>query len=111
MTIIKQKKSLLSTVPNLYSKSKNKANETHPFFTEPSNNLIKQTLSTLSSKNKHKQYKANPELAKLAQLIYKGKKINAKIPPENITYEILLEEVGKNSLDLYNPKKKNQTKN
>ena len=106
MTIIKQKKSLLSTVPNLYSKSKNKANETHPFFTEPSNNLIKQTLSTLSSKNKHKQYKANPELAKLAQLIYKGKKINAKIPPENITYEILLEEVGKNSLDLYNPKKK-----
>ena len=102
MTTRKQKKSLLSTVPNLYSKSIKKAKETHPFFTEPSNNLI---IQTQSYKSKHKQYKANPELAKLAQLIYNGEKINAKNPPKNITYEILLEEVGKNSLDLYNPKK------
>lgn len=105
MTTIKQKVSLLSTVPNLYSKSKNKAKETHPFFTEPSNKLI---IKTQSYKSKHKHYKANSKLAKLAQLIYKGKKINAKIPPKNITYEILLEEVGKNSLDLDNLNKSNE---
>ena len=105
MTTIKQKVSLLSTVPNLYSKSKKIDKSIYPFFTEPSNKLI---IKTQSYKSKHKHYKANPKLAKLAQLIYKGKKINAKIPPKNITYEILLEEVGKNSLDLDNLNKSNE---
>ena len=103
MTTIKQNKSLLSNVPNLYSKSKKIDKSIYPFLTKPSNKLIKQTQTSKSSNSK--QYKANPELAELAQLIYKGEKINAKIPPENITYEILLNEVGKNSLDLNNPKK------
>lgn len=103
MTTIKQKKSLLPNVPNLYSKSKQIDRSIPLFFTKPSNKSIKQTQTSKSSNSK--QYKANPELAKLAQLIYKGVKINAKIPPENITYEILLNEVGKNSLDLNNQKK------
>ena len=103
MTTIKQNKSSLPNVFNLYSKSKQIDRSIHPFFTKPSNKSIKQMQTSKSSKNK--QYKANPELAKLAQRIYKGEKIDAKIPPENITYKILLNEVGKNSLDLDNPNK------
>ena len=103
MTTIKQNKSLLSNVSNLYSKSKKIDKSIPLFFTKPSNKSIKQTQTSKSSNSK--QYKANPELAKLAQRIYKGEKIDAKIPPENITYKILLNEVGKNSLDLDNPKK------
>lgn len=102
MTTIKQKESLLSNVPNLYSKSKqiDRNRSIHPFFTKPSKKSISQVQSSNS-----KQYKANSELAKLAQHIYKGVKINAKIPPENITYEILLNEVGKTRLKLDNHKK------
>ena len=96
---IKQKGSLLSTVPNLYNKSKQIDTIIHPFFTKSSKKLINQAQS------KSKQYKANPELAELAQLIYNGEKINAKNPPDNITYEILLNEVGKTRLKLDNHKK------
>jgi hypothetical protein len=104
MTIIKEKTSLLSSAlssaSTLSHKSNTKDTTIHPFFTKLSNKSIKQIQTS-----KTKQYKANPELAKLAQRIYKGERINYKIPPENITYEILLDEIGKNNLDLDNPKK------
>jgi hypothetical protein len=104
MTIIKKKTSLLSSAlssaSTLSHKSNTKVSTIYPFFTKLSNKSIKQTQTS-----KSKQYKANPELAKLAHRIYKGEKINYKIPPENITYEILLNEVGMNSLDLDNYKK------
>jgi hypothetical protein len=103
MATIKPKTSLLFSSSTLRHKS-NQGSTIHPFFTKLFKESIKQTQSQTSKSSNSKQYKANPELAKLAQLIYKGEKINAKIPPENITYEILLNEVGKNSLDLDNPK-------
>jgi hypothetical protein len=104
MTIIKKKTYLLSSelsselssASTLSHKSNTKDTTIHLFFTKFSKESIKQKQSSY----RIKQYKANPELAKLAQLIYKGKNINSKIPPKNITYEILLDEVGKNSLDL-----------
>jgi len=102
---IKQQEFLLSTIPNnLYSKSKKIDTSIYSLFTKSFKESIKQTQTTTKSKSKSKSksYKANPELAKLAHYIYKGEKINAKIPPENITYEILLNEIGKNSLDLNN---------
>ena len=60
---IKQKGSLLLTVPNLYSKSKQIDTIIHPFFTKSSKKLINQKQSYRS-----KQYKANPELAELARV-------------------------------------------
>jgi len=102
MATIKPKASLLFSSSTLRHKS-NQGSTIHPFFTKLFKESIKQTQAQTSKSSNSKQYKANPELAKLAQLIYKGEKINAKIPPENITYEILLNEVGKNSLDLDNP--------
>ncbi len=95
MTIIKQKTSSLPSVSNLHSKSTT-ITSIYPFFTKPSKN-------TQSSKGK--QYKANPELAELSHLIYKGEKINAKIPPKNITYEMLVKEVGDIDLVLHNSQK------
>jgi hypothetical protein len=88
MTTIKQKTSLLPTTTT----------SIYPFFAKP-------TKDTKPSKSKHKQYKANPELAKLSHRIYKGEKINAKIPPENITYEMLVKEVGDIDLILHNSQK------
>ena len=99
MTKIKPSSSL-SVVSNLHSKSTTKNTTIYPFFTKPSKEPIKKTQSS-----KSKQYKANPELAELSHHIYKGKKINSKIPPENITYEMLVKEVGDIDLILNNEQK------
>jgi len=70
---------------------KSKYSNTHsPFFTKYSSS---KKIINISSKT-YKTYKANIELAELAQRIYNGEKINPKIPPANITYEILFNEVG-----------------
>lgn len=100
MTKIKPSSSL-SAVSNLHSKSTTKTPTIYPFFTKPSKEPIIQS----SKSSKSKQYKANPELAELSHLIYKGKKINSKIPPENITYEMLVKEVGDIGLIVNNDQK------
>jgi hypothetical protein len=101
MTTIKQKASSLSTFSNLHLHSKSTTiTSIYPFFAKPSKESVKKTQSS-----KGKQYKANPELAKLLHSIYKGEKINAKIPPENITYEMLENEVGDIDLILHNSQK------
>jgi hypothetical protein len=50
------------------------------------------------NKEKEKQYKANPELAKLAYLLRSGGRINMYVPPAHITFEILLNEIGENNI-------------
>ena len=101
MTKIKPSSSSLSAVPNLHSKSTTKTPTIYPFFTKPS----KEPITQSSKSSKSKQYKANIELAELSHLIYKGKKINSKIPPRNITYEMLVKEVGDIDLIVNNDKK------
>jgi hypothetical protein len=111
MTTIKQRTPLLSTVSKLHSKSTKSTQGTqgtqgttiYPFFTKPSKVPIKKTQPS-----KTKQYKANPEFAELSHRIYKGEKINSKIPPENITYEMLVKELGDIDLILHNQKPKEE---
>ena len=95
---IKQRTSLLPTFSKLHSNSTTQSTTKYPFFKKPSK-------ETQPSKSKQ-QYKANPELAKLSHLIYKGENINDKIPPGNITYEMLVKEVGDIDLILHNHQKK-----
>ena len=71
MTKIKPSSSSLSAVSNLHSKSTTKTPTIYPFFTKPSKKPITQS----SKYSKSIQYKANPELAELSHLIYKGEKI------------------------------------
>ena len=100
MTKIKPSSSL-SAVPNLHSKSTTKTPTIYPFFTKPTKEPIIQ--SSKSSKYfKSIQYKANPELAELSHRIYIGEKINSKIPPRNITYEMLVKEVGNKDFNVNN---------
>jgi hypothetical protein len=55
------------------------------------NTPYKQTAVTVAT---YKQYEANPELAILAYSIRNGDKINPYVPPEHITYDMLLDDIG-----------------
>ena len=103
MTKIKPSSSSLSASSTLSRKSNTNTKGTviHSFFTKPT----KEPITQSSKSSKSMQYKANPELAELSHRIYKGEKINAKIPPENITYEMLVKEVGDIDLILNNEQK------
>ena len=55
------------------------------------NTPYKQTAVTVAT---YRQYEANPELAILAYGIRNGVKINPYVPPEHITYDMLLDDIG-----------------
>lgn len=55
------------------------------------NTHYKQTAVSVAT---YKQYEANPELAILAYSIRIGVKINPYVPPEHITYDMLLDDIG-----------------
>ena len=79
------------TIKSEYSNTQNSkyTNKYYSSFTKPSS-----SKKLKDEYNINKTYKAKLELAELAQRIYNGEKINPKIPPDNITYEILFNEVG-----------------
>jgi hypothetical protein len=55
------------------------------------------TATTVASRRLKKgQYKAHPELSKLAHSIRIGNNIDKNKPPEHITFELLLNEIGEN---------------
>lgn len=59
------------------------------FFTDP--------MIPMKAIPSPKRYTANKELSELAHRIYRGENINANIPPKNITYDILFNEIGSES--------------
>ena len=59
------------------------------FFTDPTIQM-----KAIPSSKQSKRYTANKELSELAHRIYRGENINANIPPKNITYDILFNEIG-----------------
>ena len=69
-------------------RTQSKQSKQSAFFTDPT--IPMKAIPSSSSK----RYTANNELSELAHRIYRGENINANIPPKNITYDILFNEIG-----------------